>query len=64
VYRDWHHLLHQYTLSTFHRQANTSAIAEQNPRRIAQAFLKLNRFNYKKEIKILLEMPLKSPNTP
>lgn len=64
VYRDWHHLLHQYTLSTFHRQANTSVIAEQNPKRIAQAFRKLKSFNYKKDIKILLEMPLKSPNTP
>lgn len=64
VYRDWHQSLHQYTLRTFHRQANTSAIAEQNPRRIAQAFRKLKSFNHKKQIKILLEMPSKSPNTP
>lgn len=58
VFRDWHSALHHYTLEAFHRHANTVQIAEQDPKRIARAYRDLQRFNYKKEIKILLEMPL------
>jgi CRISPR system Cascade subunit CasA len=60
VFRDWHQALNHYTLSTFDRYANTTEIADQNPRRIAEARRRLMRFNYKKDIKNLLDLPLKS----
>jgi hypothetical protein len=50
-----------YTQDSFHRHANTSQIAGQNPKRIARAFRRLKNYNRKKDIKILLEMPLKPP---
>jgi len=60
VLLDWHGVLNDYTLKTFDRYANTSQIAEQNPRRIAEARLRLERY-VKKEIKKILDIPLK-PN--
>ncbi len=58
IFIDWHGKLNRYTLETFDRYANTSQIAEQNPRRIAEAHRNLMRFNYKKDIKNLLDMPI------
>jgi CRISPR system Cascade subunit CasA len=55
----WHSHLNGYTLQTFDRHANTAQVAEQNPRRIAEARRNLMRFNYKKDIKTLLDLPLK-----
>lgn len=55
---DWHGILNSYTLKTFDRYANTSQINEQNPRRIAEAQRNLMRFNYKKDIKDALDMPI------
>ncbi|MGX2029108.1 type I-E CRISPR-associated protein Cse1/CasA [Methylocaldum gracile] len=63
AFLDWHRLLHRYTQDTFHRYANTGQITEQNPKRIARAYRNLKRFNHKKEIKTLLDMPLKQPKT-
>jgi CRISPR system Cascade subunit CasA len=56
---DWHGVLNGYTLKTFDRYANTGQIAEQNPRRIAEARRNLMRFNYRKEIKNFLDLPVK-----
>ena len=61
TFLDWHGKLNGYTLETFDRYANTSQIAEQNPRRIAEARRNLMRYNYKKDIKNLLDMPI-TPN--
>lgn len=58
AFEDWHGLLDKYTKDTFDRHANTHQIAEQNPKRIAKAFRRLHTFNRKKDIKVLLEMPL------
>jgi CRISPR system Cascade subunit CasA len=58
LFLEWHKTLDGYTQDSFHRHANTSQIAEQNPRRIAKAFRRLLNYNRKKDIKILLEMPL------
>lgn len=59
IYLDWHGTLNRYTLEQFDRYANTAQIAEQNPRRIAAARKNLMRFNYKKDIKLLLDIPIK-----
>jgi len=56
----WHKHLNAYTLKTFDRHTNTAQITEQNPRRIAGARRDLMRFNYKKDIKNLLDLPVKS----
>ncbi|MDD5036072.1 MAG: type I-E CRISPR-associated protein Cse1/CasA [Methylococcaceae bacterium] len=58
----WHGILNGYTLKTFDRYANTSQITDQNPRRIAAARRNLMRFNYKKDIKNLLDMPATPKN--
>jgi CRISPR system Cascade subunit CasA len=59
AFLDWHGKLHRYTLDAFDRHANTAQITEQNPRRIAEARRDLMRFNHKKDIKALLDLPLK-----
>jgi CRISPR system Cascade subunit CasA len=59
AFLSWHSRLDRYTQASFHRHANTSQIPEQNPKRIARAFRRLKMFNRKKDIKILLDMPLK-----
>jgi CRISPR system Cascade subunit CasA len=59
IFLEWHRTLDQYTKDAFRRHADTKQIAEQNPKRIARAFRQLKNFNFKKDIKILLEMPLK-----
>jgi CRISPR system Cascade subunit CasA len=63
VYLDWHSSLNTYTLAAFDRHTNINRITEQNPKRIADARRLLKRFNYKKDIKILLDMPLTSPKS-
>ena len=64
AFHGWHGKLHRYTLDAFDRHANTAQITEQNPRRIAEARRDLMRFNHKKDIKALLDMPLKPTAQP
>lgn len=59
AFSDWHGQLDRYTQTSFHRHANTNQIAEQDPKRIAQAFRHLKMYNRKKDIKNLLDMPLR-----
>lgn len=59
IFGNWHGILNAYTQDAFHRHVNTGQIAEQNPKRIARAFRRLRIFNFKKDIKVLLEMSLK-----
>jgi len=58
--RQWHADLLRYTEQAFDRWVNASLIGDQtHPRRIAEARRNLRRFNYKANIKNLLDLPTK-----
>ncbi|WP_295542258.1 type I-E CRISPR-associated protein Cse1/CasA [uncultured Thiohalocapsa sp.] len=64
AYQGWHRELMIYTLQAFDRWADYNQITEQShPRRIAAARRALRRFNYKKQIKNLLDIP-EAPRQP
>jgi len=58
AYQAWHADLRDYTQRAFDHWVDYNQITEQShPRRIAEARRNLRRFNYKKKIKDLLEIP-------